>query len=100
MDSYTGAAGRSPGTIIAIGSNSRLQVRARAQPGYDMADNASATRINLDTEIEQLKRTIEMLREYATGRSVKDGSWSSLERAEERLGELLHLRTQRDQQDG
>jgi len=52
-----------------------------------------------DIEIEQLKRTIEMLREYTSGKPARDGSWSALERAEERLGELLHRRAQQDRRD-
>jgi hypothetical protein len=57
-------------------------------------------RMALDTEIEQLKRTIETLRGYSSGRPARDGSWSALERAEERLGELLHRRSLRAQSDG
>ncbi|MHC2109111.1 hypothetical protein [Methylobacterium sp. CM6246] len=65
-----------------------------------MAEAGSDKHLALDTEIEQLKRAIETLREYTSGKPVRDGSWSALERAEGRLGELLHSRSQFNQLDG
>jgi len=62
-----------------------------------MADDASGERASLDDEIERTERAIGMLREYTARRHAGDGAWAALERAEDKLGDLLNRRSQENQ---
>ncbi len=61
-----------------------------------MANDGTGERQALDTEIEQTKRTMAMLRESAEGTPPGHASRIALKKAEERLAELVKQVTRRD----